>query len=230
MAAKKLKGGENSKVDTLVNQLFNKTEGGKGKRPKGGDAITPFLSALALLGTRIANDKRFFNSKFKLDASGMKKKSPKRRYKPEVTGGNQSTETISNMMSSLSALSGNVPQNMLNNADTTPQSQAVSALTGGRRVRRVKNVRNVRRVRRVRRSGGGEGEETQESDPAASVLKPVTEAPKTDADNADAAHDEVEQAGGKKRSSRAKRRAPSPKRRSPSPKKRASPKKTNRKS
>ena len=68
-----------SEKDNLINELFESEKKGGGYRRKnqnkqnqnqkqnkqkdGGIKIAPFLSALALLGTRIINDKRFLNSK-----------------------------------------------------------------------------------------------------------------------------------------------------------------------
>ena len=222
---------EESKVNSLVDQLFNKNGGAKKvkqvkrerqvnqkKNKQGGDVITPFLSALALLGTRIANDKRFLNSKFNLNVSDIKKRSSKRRYKEEITGGDQNAQNISNMMSSLGALSGNAQAA----APKVAQVQAPSALTGGKHSRKR----------------GGNGDAAA----AAAVL-----APSHPHNNAPQSHQEYFAAqnnaphsaeqemppqlpatGGKRRSVNHKKRSVSPKRRSASPKRRAAPKKATR--
>jgi hypothetical protein len=209
---------ENSNVNSLVDQLFNKKGGTKkksntrrvsNKDKQGGDVITPFLSALALLGTRIANDKRFLNSKFNLNASKPNKSSTKRRYKEEMAGGDQTPQNISNMMSSLGALSGNAQMDA--KVSQPDQNQAVSALTGGKYSRK--------------RGGNGTA--------AAAVLEPVTSQNHNTNHGTNHSHQEYFAAqnnavldtrtqvmppqlpatGGKRRSVNHKRRSVSPKRR-----------------
>jgi hypothetical protein len=202
-----------SKVDNLVEQLFKKggakkRNSGKNKLEKGGDGITPFLSALALLGTRIANDKRFFNSKFKLAESNIKRKTAKRRYnKGEVTGGDQSTQSISNMMSSLNALSGNASQNISAASPAAVQNQqAPSALTGGRRYSK-------------KRGGNADPAVTSVLSPANHPHQEYFAQPNIQQHQHDVAeHSTPSHVGGK-------RRSPARPKRSASPKKRASPKK-----
>ena len=100
MSRRKLGGNEtaNAVIDKMTNELFNTNEdvvgGGKNKKKrntkankKGGVNIAPFLSALALLGTRIINDPRFSNNINPLkNILKTKKQSIKRRFHRKLGG------------------------------------------------------------------------------------------------------------------------------------------------
>ena len=228
---KKRGGEESSQVSELVEDLFNKkqpevttspllTTGGKKSKKtnnNGGVAITPFLSALALLGTRIINDKRFINSKGSLfDPFKNKLQKKHRKYARGKTYGGEDgsvSNDISDMMSKVSSLNTGsnqlpppekIPAPPAPPADTSAPSadtSAVTALTGGRRSYRKK-------------CRGGDGENDVNNN-ALEVLMADTKEVKSDGVTSDGVT-----SGGKGR----RRRAASPKRRAASPKRRASPK------
>ena len=208
---------EDSKMSDAINTLFaNKTAtvgGSKSKKnladkkgKKGGISITPFLSALALLGTRIINDKRFYKKDGKFDpfinVNNEKYKKNKYNRRSRVYGGG---EDDGNTL--------NPDENAHENVDE------IAAKTIGGASKKNSRKHKLRKSRRGRMNGG-ENDPVPDAPPDAPPddTPPDPVPPATPAPGAGGA----EQDGGRrKRSYSTKKRAASPKRRAASPKRRA---------
>jgi hypothetical protein len=171
MSRKTKQGGENL-LNMPMSHLMNKIkkesqEGGKKKGKKeaekvkeGGVNIAPFVSALALLGTRIINDSRFIGNK-KFNLLGKNKAKPNRRKRggdgeqPQLFQENdqvptsmtaQPAMTAPPAMSQAPEMSSMSSDNLVNNMMNNPMQMMkqmtdnmnISGISGGRKSRAPK--------------------------------------------------------------------------------------------